>query len=258
MRLAFFAPFFCVCFLLGSDIKAAKAPSPLDGYVAQPELKGKKTGELELHFSYDVKKTGERDPESGEALDEVYERITTKEGKQLSYELLIGYNKDPNFPSVRRVIKFIKSSGERWVVTEHYGRKGGIIGINQLCFSDGINAEAKEAFDAGNVEGMFLGSNKFDVSFGFYTDNNFFSYLDKGRVQKHFISTRSGVKRDLYEEYENGKMYGVSYLENTAFIWRMSFHPNGKVSVLDDYVRNVERKFDEKGRMISEKKFTTN
>lgn len=154
-------------------------------------------------------------------------------------------------------MKFIKSGQERWIEIDFYHADGMHSGTLQLCLWDNINVEVKEAFDEGNVAGLYKSSNKFDVMLGIFSDNNNFSYTSGGKPrQKHFITVRSGPKEDYYENYgKNGAIENTSYQKDTVFIWVKTFYPNGRLKSLNDYENKIEREYDERGKVIREEKF---
>jgi len=231
-------------------------PSELK-FTPRPKLKGKQTGELEMRFSYDVERTGEYDPESRLELNNVYERIYTPDGETLFYGRLYGYIKPPLYHPQKQIVKFIKSGQERWIEIDFYHADGMHSGTLQLCLWDDINVEVKEAFDEGNVAGLYKSSNRFDVMLGIFSDNNNFSYSSSGKPrQKHFITVRSGPKEDYYENYdENGAIDNTSYQKDTVFIWIKTFYPNGRLKSVNDYENRTEREYDERGRIIRDENF---
>ena len=245
--------------------RSAKDASPLTGskfsdysglkFVPRPSLKGKQTGELELRFSYDVEKTGERDPDTSIELNDVYERIYTPQGQTLFYEKKIGYTKPPLRPLLKQVVKFIKSGPERWITVDYYDADGSLGVTAQHCLRDEINAEAKEAFDKGEVAALYTGSNKFDVMMNIFSDNNTLSYANGKPSQKHYITVREGVKEDYYENFTpDGKIADTSYLKDTEFIWLKRFYPSGALKTLSHYKNGFERQYDERGRLVKEER----
>ena len=224
-------------------------------YSPRPDLTGKQTGSLELSYQFDIKATGEYEPELGLPLYDIYKRTNTADGKTLFYEKEYSGDIKPRPPKnhhKKEIIKFIKNGEERWITIDHYYETTGTPSyIKQYRLWDDINNEIKVAFDKGKVERLYIDTDKFNEILGIFSDVNYISYTNGKPTQKHYITVQNGVKEDLYENYdEQGTLESVNYLKNTNFIYTKYFYPNGKIKSYVNHHKNIEQDFNENGILI--------
>lgn len=224
-------------------------------YSPRPDLTGKQTGSLELSYQFDIKATGEYEPELGLPLYDIYKRTNTVDGKTLFYEKEYSGDIKPRPPKnhhKKEIIKFIKNGEERWITIDHYYETTGSPSyIKQYRLWDDINNEIKAAFDKGKVERLYIDTDKFNEVLGIFSDVNYISYTNGKPTQKHYITVQNGVKEDLYENYdEQGTLESVHYLKNTDFIYTKYFYPNSKIKSYVNHHKNIEQDFNENGILI--------
>lgn len=239
-------------FATALDLSIDSLPDPSKIYRPRPALKGEIVGEIELIYTYEVVKTGKRDPESDIEFNEVYETVKTATGEVLvDREIKHSYHEAPKGPLPRHFIKFIKSNGERWVVSEYHDADGSV-SATQNCFIKEIGSEAKLAFDAGEIVPLYLGNMRLDSTLGIFSDENHISSINGKPQRSRFISLRTGKKIDTYEDYdEQGRLIQISYLKDTVFVYLIQLYAqSGRIKWYADYLNGVEKKFDENGKEI--------